>query len=317
MHLALNSKGGLMRTLEKTVGGLNDLISCLRKGSVLLAGVVLLPFAAYASEQFTAEELVTQTFPANAKQVIVEMFNGNIQVVVSSSKSIKADVTKRGSGLSLQEAKEDLKNIEVKMVLEKDTLRITGRRLVERDNAFNSGTSAKLNVPAGMVLELRSSNGNITANGSVGKVVANTTNGAIEIESAQGPLNCTTSNGAITVKAGKGQIAAETSNGGIDIAAENAEVSAHTTNGQVTFSGNLKPGKQIFYTENGNITLNLPGKSSFQLDAETSNGSVTTDFTVAATESGDTMLRGSVGTKPQALLNLRTCNANIDIKKKE
>ncbi len=76
----------------------------------------------------------------------------------------------------------------------------------------------------------------------------------------------------------------------------------------------LSGGAQGLETSNGPITVRLPAGSSFALDAQTSNGTVTLDgFEIRTTGvTDDDTLQGTVGTGGPAIV-LRTSNAPIVI----
>src|SRR5512139_1530819 len=140
--------------------------------SLMIVVLMLSACGAYISiNPFTAEETVTQSFtPAASPRIVVEMFNGSVDVVTDSDNTVKIDVIKRGGGLSQQDAEDDLKNVEVTMTQDGDTIRVVAKRTDQRVDIGNSGASAKLRVPEGTILDLRSSNGSIVSAGSVGDV---------------------------------------------------------------------------------------------------------------------------------------------------
>ncbi len=264
---------------------------------------------------FTANEVVSQSFTATGStRVVVEMFNGNIDVITGNDSTIKIDVDKRGGGNSQEAAQADLKNVAVSMTQTGDTINVVAKRTDKQVDIGNSGASASLRVPNGTQIEMHTGNGKITLSGPVGNVVATTSNGALEVKGAAGSLNLTTSNGGITVNGGSGQFVLETSNGGIDVTADNVTVAARSSNGSITFKGSLAAGNQSFRTDNSSITLNLPAGTSFSVNADTSNGKITSDFNVTASSFSDTLLQGSVGENPQITIGLHTSNGNIAIK---
>src|SRR4051812_40855105 len=66
---------------------------------------------------FTAEEPVEETFKVTGSRprVVVEVFNGGIEIVADGDRQVKVKVTKRGSGASQDEAVADLEHIDVSM----------------------------------------------------------------------------------------------------------------------------------------------------------------------------------------------------------
>ena len=172
----------------------------------LVLATALLPSACGANislNLFTADEVVSQTFTTSAApHIVVETFNGGIDVITGTDNTVRADVTKRGGGNSQDEAQQDLKNVAVTMTQDGDTIHITAQRTDHRVDIGNSGASASLKVPNGATLDLRTSNGGITSAGPVGDVTADTSNGKIDIRGSAGSLDLSTSNGGITVNGG-------------------------------------------------------------------------------------------------------------------
>ena len=270
--------------------------------------------AAFNLNPFTAEETVTKSFtPDGTTRIVVEMFNGSVDVVTGSDNTVKVDVVKRGGGFSQQDAEDDLKNVAVTLTQDGGTIRVVAKRTDQRVDIGNSGASAKLRVPAGAILDLHSSNGSITSAGSVGDVKAQTSNGPIDVRGSRGPIDANTSNGPITIDGGSGAINAETSNGPIEITAENALVIARTSNGSIHFTGSLASGHNQLDTSNGSLVVTLPANAQFAVNAETSNAKITSDFAVSAQDFSDNQLRGTVGSDPGTTLDLRTSNSPIEI----
>ena len=264
---------------------------------------------------FTADETVTQSFtPAGTPHIVVEMFNGSVEVVTGSDSAVKVDVVKRGGGFSQQDAEDDLKNVEVTLTQDGDTIRVVAKRTDQRVDIGNSGASAKLRVPEGATLDLRSSNGLITSSGPVGDVKAQTSNGPIDVRGSRGQLDLLTSNGPITTNGGSGLIDVETSNGPIDLTADNAIVNARTSNGPIRFNGTLAQGRSEMRTSNGSLVITLPANAQFAVDADTSNAKISSDFAVTAQDFSENQLRGTVGSDPGTTLELRTSNGPIELR---
>ncbi len=269
--------------------------------AVLSLGILLtaaLALAGCIGGNITAEEIVSQTFDMSASpRIVVETFNGWIDVTAGAEGKVAVEVVKRGAGFSQAEAEADLQNVEVTMTQEGDTLRIIARRTDSMLVTGNSGASVDLSVPPGSSLELRSSNGSIDSFGITGDVTMDT------------------SNGSLGVRDGAGRLDLKTSNGEIEIEAEEALVDASTSNGRITFRGSLTDGDQRFRTSNGRITITLPAGTRFRIDASTSNGDVTTDFPVTLTGSvRDNELVGMVGQNPAISITATSSNGDIDIR---
>jgi DUF4097 and DUF4098 domain-containing protein YvlB len=266
----------------------------------------------------TAQEDVEKSFVVGkAPRVVVEMFNGGIDVVCGVEEGrVRAKVTKRGAGPTQEAADDDLENVEVAMLQDGDTVRILARRAEGKPNPGNSGASATVEVPTGAVLDLRGSNGPLNVVGRAGDVIGKTSNGPIKVKGGQGTLQLTTSNGPIAVEGAAGKLDLNTSNGPISIQVRNGEVNAHTSNGPIRFSGTLADGEHVLHTSNGGLTVTLPDEARFQIDAATSNGRITSAFPVKAKGGqSKTHLRGTVGEDPAVSLKLSTSNGGIKIEK--
>lgn len=249
----------------------------------------------------TAAEIVAQSFGTSVSpRVVVETYNGHIEVTAGAEAKVLAEATKRSAGFSQAEAKDDLKNVEVKMTQEGDTVRIVARRTGGPLFMGNSGASIELTVPAGASLDLHTSNGHIRSNGVTGDILMDTSNGALEVDGGGGRLDLATSNGRI------------------DVEARGAVVDARTSNGQIDFRGSLAEGSHSFHTSNGRIVITLPSGAQFRIDASTSNGDVSAEFPVSRSGSSrDEELHGVVGENPDVSITATTSNGDIDIRKGE
>lgn len=288
----------------------------MRRATVV--GLLLLLVATLAgcavSGSVIEKEDERQSFEVGeSPRVIVTTFNGRIGVTVAGDGVVEARVVRRGSGTSSAAAKRDLDNVEVDFTQVGDTIRIEARRDDTDQTLGNSGADVEVTVPAGSSVELRTSNARVESANVEGSVLVRTSNGSITTRGGR-TLDLDTTNGAISANAPTGRIIARTSNGGIDIlAAEDAVVTAATSNAPISFSGTLGPGAHTFDTSNDDIDLVLPGDAAFQLEGQTSNGSVRTEF--LDLRPTDTTLSGHTGDDPTPLISIvaRTSNGDLAV----
>ncbi|QJW99565.1 sigma-70 family RNA polymerase sigma factor [Frigoriglobus tundricola] len=264
------------------------------------------------------EEVVTKSFKTGkAPTLVLELFNGSIDVVADADGSVNARVTKESQADTRAEAEEAMKNIEVAMIQEKDTVSITARRLEQKSWHRSEGASAEIRVPPGAALNLRTSNGVVKLAGGSGRVTVHTSNGTVHVKDSKGSLNLVTTNGGIFVTGASGGVELKATNGPIDVQAEKALVKAQTSNGSIRFTGSLIDGKHALETSNGNIVLTLPASAQFRLEARTSHGRVVSDFSGGSKESAERgSLDATIGAKPAADVKLHTSNGSIEIRKK-
>jgi DUF4097 and DUF4098 domain-containing protein YvlB len=279
--------------------------------------VILLPcgcqgFGAWVQ----SEEEVPQTFTVqNEPRVIVDTFNGQIEVTTGADKKVDATVTKVGVGKNQEEADDDLDNILVNMTEQNNTVRIEAK-VAEGLRTGNRAAHVKLSVPAGSILELKTTNGKVDIVGRLGDIEACSSNGDISARETTGKLHLVSTNGRIAVEGGAGPIDLETSNGDVNIESDKGILNARTSNGTVHFRGRLENGDHTLRTTNGSIDVALPGIQDFSVDARTSNGRVHCAFPIQRSDDGrKTHLKGVVGESPKINLRLTTTNGGIAIRK--
>lgn len=136
-------------------------------------------------------------------------------------------------------------------------------------------------VPAGVRVDARTTNGDLSVMGVSSEVIARTTNGDVRAETAGGP------------------------------------VSARTTNGNVTARmGALGDARDLeFSTTNGSVTVEVPGSLGADIDMSTTNGHVSSDFPLTLSGRIDPRrLRATIGDGSRRL-RLHTTNGNVELRK--
>jgi RNA polymerase sigma factor (sigma-70 family) len=266
-----------------------------------------------------AEEVVIKSFKTGrAPKVVVEVFNGGIEIVSQAESAVDARVVKKGEADTKEEAEQAVKDIDVKMTQDRDTVHITASRPEEKDRHRQHSAAAEVRVPAGAVLELQTSNGSITLAAGAGDAKVHTSNGSIRATDRAGALNLTTGNGSVVVRKATGRVEVKTTNGHIELQDVPQVVSARTSNAAIRFDGSLADGSHKFNTSNAKIALTLPADARFRVEAATSNGTIATDFLPSSGGSSRrSSLRGTVGDNPAVAIELGTSNGSIEIRKKK
>lgn len=98
-----------------------------------------------------------------------------------------------------------------------------------------------------------------------------------------GDLTLKAHNGGITISDVRGTIKFDTTNGGVHLKRVAGDVSGTAVNGgiQVELNGGIWDGRQLdVRTQNGGVTVTMPSSYSAHLQAETTNGSIQSDFPV-------------------------------------
>jgi hypothetical protein len=163
----------------------------------------------------------------------------------------------------------------------------------------------ELDVPHGATVQLQTRDSDIDV-ADVAVIYAGTQNGDVSIERATKIVEAGTIGGGISLKESKGRISLHSASGSIDATnvkpaepgdtfdakslggeitldhVTHAQLSANTLNGGLCVTGPLTSGGRYnFRTMSGDMTLNLPENSSFQLSARFSQqAEIITDFPI-------------------------------------
>ncbi|MGD9723753.1 MAG: DUF4097 domain-containing protein [Pirellulales bacterium] len=278
---------------------------CIAPLLLALAMLSVAPSAGCNALEFvplvSAEKMLSEDFQTSASpKIVIETFNGSIDVSRGSNEQVQVDVKKKASGIDRAAAEAALDSVRVSMVQKDNTLTITAERMVSGPGSF--GADVVIAVPAAADLTLTTSNGSVVCEQIAGPVEARSSNGKLEIVGGQGPLKLTTSNGAIEIE-GTG-----------------TTVDARTSNGRIKFRGTLAEAKQRFRTSNGSIEIVVPDDAQFRFTGHTSNSRVYSDFQFQNMDSGrkrSRHLEGVVGENPEPKCEIAatTSNGSVSLKK--
>jgi len=210
--------------------------------------------------------------------------------------------------------------------------------------------SYTITVPSQFNAKLMTAGGPITVDDLTGEVKADTSGGGLHFARIHGPLKGGTSGGPIHVNDCEGELKINTSGGGIDVMGGGGSLDGSTSGGSVTvrnFNGPADvgtsgggitlervagkihgstsggginavlvaplPGPVKLSTSGGGIKIKVPGDAAFDLDAETSAGSVSSDLPVTVTgKLHPDHLRGPVNGGGKSVV-LRTSAGSIHI----
>jgi hypothetical protein len=268
----------------------------IRRGAALVA---LFALAGCGLDMEVVEEPGAGEVEIGPQQTLeIETWNGAVEVNACPGFRVRATWVKRGAGSTKEAARADLPNVEVVLEKKADGVRLRARR-TDGSTSGASGASLTACVPPGT------------------RVIAKTRNGRVKVR-AGAAVTATTSNGAIDVADAVGAVKVLTQNGAVTVIGEGLVVDAETSNGAVRVEGALAAGEHRLRTSNGAVRVALPGDARFALRAETSNGSVSSDFALMPRIEGrmrsvDAATGPDAGTK----LSIATSNGSIEVRKRE
>ena len=267
------------------------------------AAVVILLLATTGCSAGPTETRENSLSVAGSSRVVVNSVNGNIEVNVGLGNEVVIQATLRDAPRVKYEVSQVGNTVAVDVQ--------TTKRWWFFDGA---GVDVIITVPPETDVELDTSNGFIELHGLEGSGSLKSSNGRIVLDNIKGNFDGTTSNGRIEVNAVEGSVVLKTSNGGIDVRDVQGEFDIESSNGSVFYRGNMTAGgSNRLVTSNGDVVVELQGKPSVVLDAETSNGEVTSELPILATVTRKERLVGKIG-DGEADLYIRTSNGEITIR---
>lgn len=242
-------------------------------------------------------------------RIYLENFNGPVEITGWNDDSVEINGTKYAA------TEELLAALKIDIVPTSDSIRIRTARPSGRRG--NMGAKYILKVPRKSVLErISSSNGPIRVTDVDGPARLRTSNGPVRALDLRGELEVRTSNGPIEVKGLEGPAVLETSNGPVRAERIRGAFLASTSNGPIELVLESLSDKDVeATTSNAGITLRLPPSVNARLKADTSNGSVSSDFEVHREGSASrTHLEGTIGSGGP-LVRLSTSNGSIRLQR--
>jgi DUF4097 and DUF4098 domain-containing protein YvlB len=254
---------------------------------LVLTAVLLLASASVSAD--TLRERIDRTFDVRpGAQFTLENTNGRITVNAWDEPRIRVRAEKTADSRDDDAARKAMRELQV--VFDATPSRVAVRTNYPRGKNFdlldvifgshvNLNVQYEISVPRSSSVEVDNTNGRIAIYDVSGDFDVETTNGRIELFRCSGAAKLATTNGAIR--------------------AEFVSVA---------------PGKDLrFETTNGRIELRVPQAFAADLDASTTNGSVSTDLPVMTRSSDRNTLRGKMnGGGPT--VRLRTTNGGIEIR---
>lgn len=251
---------------------------------------VLLSFATFATGAAAQQQFAWQGSLAAGRTIEISNLNGDVVAVAATGNEVRVTAQK-----SARRSNPD--DVDIRVVEHADGVTICavypapegrapnecrpggGGRNATRNNDVR--VSFRVEVPAGVAFVGRSTNGGVSATGLDADVRAHTTNGDIRV-STNGLARASTTNGAINVAMGRAD-----------------------------WTGELAIG-----TTNGAITVALPASAAADLTAETTNGTIASDFPLTVSgRFSRTRLSGAIGDGGRAL-RLTTTNGDIEIRRR-
>ncbi len=231
------------------------------------------------NENEKAYETRNYTFDGNGVKLIeVYTYNGSLVLDVNQSNATEVNCDARfyATGKTEMIAQDRLREMTVIGSRDADTLRLE----VPKHSVLgtsNVGARLKLDLPKGVRVDLRTSNGNVEFEAAFDQPIVRTSNGNVKLRAASGPIKVRTSNGRVDIQDwdAPGAVEVKSSNGGIDYLGGSMDFELVTSNGPVFLELPAGwNGKGYVHSSNGNVHIQSKGRLNADMSASTSNGRV-------------------------------------------
>ena len=259
-----------------------------------------------APPETQADEVISRTFNVSEGEppkVVVEVVNGDVEVGRGEPGVITCTVTRRSNGPDRDEAEADLRHLSVSMTQEGNTVHVSARRVAGSVRP-GAGVSAKLRVPEGTAVRLKTTHSPIRVEGR---------RRAGSSRPAR-PTPRSRSRGASAASCWLLFQRPDQGRGGRRGRLRSTPRTARSTSAGRSAAGLLVlPHEQTAGSRSG-----LPADLAFKVDAKTTNGKISSEFGLSPSRSskGRTLV-GSVGDDPKVLLKVRSTNGGIRLQEED
>jgi DUF4097 and DUF4098 domain-containing protein YvlB len=174
--------------------------------------------------------------------------------------------------------------------------------------------SGRLNISdIGDTVRAETGSGDVSIDRVKGAVRAKAGSGSIRATGVEGGFECETGSGHIVLEqTAPGSVRVETGSGGMELRGISGSLEAEAGSGTIAAEGNPTGGWNV-HTGSGNVRLKVPSSASFDLDAHTSSGNISTTQSVTVQGSlGRRELRGKIG-GGGVPVRVETGSGNIEI----
>jgi DUF4097 and DUF4098 domain-containing protein YvlB len=245
---------------------------------------LLLTGSSMAADAVTLTEHFDQSYPLKAGGLFsIVNINGQVIVEAWDQETVSVSAVKEVRAESDDQARDVLKAVRIEVAATAGQVKVE-TKMPEHNGLLDWLTGHHvqmkvdytIHVPRNLDLRAETTNGHVAVSGTNGKADVETTNGSIQADHVAGKLRFESTNGTLTLKELAGAVEASTTNGSIRADLGRVE-------------GDLK-----FETTNGSIALALPHSVRASIDAETTNGTVHSDFEVVGSRATRRHVSGDI-----------------------
>lgn len=309
------------------------------KWMAILLGLAVVALVAFASEDYEEKFDRTEALSMDGK-VYLSNISGVIDVQTWKEAKVKIEALKTSRASSLSKAKENAELVKIEVTAEAGAVRVEvkypERRGIWGSRSMNVSVDFKLWIPEKASAEINSVSGDVRMAKLGGQARVHCVSGEVDVlgaagadidlvsgdltlEDIGGDLFMKTVSGDVRVTRIKGSIKSTSVSGNIDFkdVSEAEEVTAKNVSGNITYVGTIKAGGRYeLKTHSGNVQMDIPADSSFDLEADTFNGVIDSQFQIQVMgKISPREIRGTVG-KGGTLIKLSSFSGNVELNKR-
>jgi hypothetical protein len=215
----------------------------------------------------------------------LENLSGNVEITGTSGDEVRITATKVTNSTSEATARDALRAMDVAVIERPGSVTISARPTRGRSTSVD--VNYVISVPAGTNLELKTYSGDVT------------------IRSMEGDIRLTSYSGDVVVSDSKpSAVEIDAKSGDVSLEQVDSErVQVGSLSGDVVFKGKLsKAGRYELSTNSGDVQVVTDRSASFELEARTFSGDISSDFAM------------KLGTLPSSFAGGRGARRNNDIR---
>ena len=238
-----------------------ELARALRRGLLLLA-LAALPLAAAAEE-------VVRTFPASGSTVLeVRNVSGRVEIRSWNQRQVKVV------------AQRQTRAVETHFEETANQIHVHTHLLQSAAAASEREVNYQIWAPANINIKVSQDVGTVRIENFADDVNIETVAATVELRNVSGHTSIQTLNGSVEVWRGAGRLVANSISGSLRfLDMDTRNLYARTTSGDIYYEGDLRPaGSYEFHNHQGAIELRVPSTASFELNANTVKGEVSSEF---------------------------------------
>lgn len=290
--------------------------------SALCAFLLTIPVVAGAQRYVGRDDDVFTTTlrVGRGEMITVKNVNGPISLVAASGDQVEIRAEKRVSATSRARARVE----DVAFDIDESGSGVTICTVYRDESACDENHNFQnirvsvaytIAVPADVRVRAMTGNGELAIERVRGDVDAGTGNGRVRVTESGGSVRAATGNGDVRVDGATGPVRVSTGNGRVFVATAEGPVNVSTGNGDIDARmGRLRDaGDMTFTSGSGTIRLTLPADFEGDIDANTGNGALHSDFEIQLHGRMDPQrIRGTIG-RGGRMVKLRSGNGRLEL----